>query len=393
MSRPTDGRLVGQAVVLGVSDFVAVINQTLEMVMPTVVVQGELANFKVSKGKWLYFDLKDDTASVRCFGTVFMLPGPLEDGMMLEVRATPKLHSLYGFSLNVDSIRPIGEGSLRKAAQLLQAKLAAEGLFDDERKRPVPYPPASIGLIASGESAGYADFIKILAARWSGLDIALADVQVQGERSPGQVVAAIGWFNAQAVPPEVLVIVRGGGSADDLAAFSDERVVRAVAASRIPTVVAIGHEIDISLAELAADQRASTPSNAAELLVPDRREVLSGLGAMRQDLSDDWYSRLDDLRQQLADTRDDCADRVDRIMSRSRDDIFAQRQLIQALNPAAALARGFAIVRGADGRAVRHASQTASGAIVRIETAEAWLNATVNKVQTKREQRRTEQSS
>lgn len=372
---------IGQTAVLGVSDFVAVVNQALEMVMPAVVVFGELANFKVSKGRWLYFDLKDDTASVRCFGTVLMLPGPLEDGMTLEVRATPRLHPLYGFSLNVESIRPVGEGSLRKAAELLQAKLTAEGLFDEDRKRPVPYPPARIGLITSSESAAYADFTKILAARWSGVDIALADVQVQGERAPSQVVAAVRWFNAQAVPPEVLVIVRGGGSTDDLAAFSDERVVRAVAASRIPTVVAIGHEIDISLAELAADQRASTPSNAAELLVPDRRDILSGLAMLRQDLADELYSRFDGIRQDLADIRDDCVSTVDRLLLRSRDEIDAQRRLVAVLNPAAALARGFAIVRGADGRAIRQAGQTQRGAIVRIETAEARLEATVKAVE------------
>jgi exodeoxyribonuclease VII large subunit len=118
---------------LGVSEFVALLNQTLEYAYPGVTVQGELANFKISKNKWVYFDLKDDTATVRFFGTVYMLPGPLEDGMTVAVRGVPKLHSQYGFSVTAQSIRPVGEGAIKKAAALLEAKLAAEGLFDQER--------------------------------------------------------------------------------------------------------------------------------------------------------------------------------------------------------------------------------------------------------------------
>ena len=264
---------------LTVSEFVAVLNQTLEFAYPNVTVSGELANFRVSKNRWVYFDLKDEESSVKFFGTIYQLPGPLEDGMMLAVSGMPRLHPLYGFSVNVVSIRPVGEGSIKKAAKLLEAKLAGEGLFDLERKRPLPYPPTHIGLITSAESAAYRDFVKVLGARWGGIKISLIDVQVQGEVSPAQLVAAIEQFNQAAEPPEVLVVTRGGGSAEDLQAFSTEQVTRAVAASRIPTLVAIGHEVDISLAELAADQRASTPSNAAELLVPDRRAVLAGLGA------------------------------------------------------------------------------------------------------------------
>jgi exodeoxyribonuclease VII large subunit len=271
--------------VLTVSDFVAVLNQTLEYAYPSIVVTGELANFRVSKGRWVYFDLKDEHASVKCFATIYQLPGPLEDGMLLNVRATPRLHQLYGFSLNATNIQPAGEGTIRRASELLRAKLTAEGLFDDSRKRVIPYPPARIGLIASGESAAYIDFMKILQARWSGVEIVHADVQVQGEVAPAQIVAAIEQLNGLATPPDVLVITRGGGSAEDLQAFSTEQVTRAVAASRVPTLVAIGHEVDVSLAELAADQRASTPSNAAELLVPDRQYILRTLKETRQSLA------------------------------------------------------------------------------------------------------------
>src|SRR5581483_9878111 len=253
------------------SQFVAIFNQTLDLAYPSVAISGELANFRISKQKWVYFDLKDESSTLKFFGSVYQLPGPLKDGLMLKIRAQPRLHHTYGFSLNVLHIEPTGEGSIKKAAELLQAKLASEGLFDPARKRHLPYPPERIGLITSSGAAAYADFKKVLNARWRGLIIDFVDVQVQGESAPAQIVEALERLNEEAQPPEVIVLIRGGGSPEDLIAFSSEQVTRAVAASRVPTLVAIGHETDISLAELAADKRASTPSNAAELLVPDHK--------------------------------------------------------------------------------------------------------------------------
>lgn len=336
---------VGQTPVLGVSDFVAVFNQALEQTFPEVIIVGELANFRISKNRWVYFDLKDELASVKFFGSVYQLPGPLEDGLMLQVRAIPKLHPLYGFSLTVQSIQPVGEGSLLRAAALLAAKLKAEGLFDDSRKRPLPYPPQRIGLIASSESAAYADFIKIIGQRWGGLELVLADVQVQGEASPGQIVTALEYFNQQAEPPEVLVITRGGGSAEDLAAFNTESVARAVAASRIPTLVAIGHEVDISLAELAADRRASTPSNAAELLTPDKRHehkrIASVSLAMGHALSGTVNERQANLKQHVLQLNQN----IVQFLTDQKLLLETNRKLLNALSPAATLSRGYAIIR------------------------------------------------
>lgn len=355
---------------LGVGEFVSMVNQTMEYAFDSIIIRGELANFRVSKNRWVYFDLKDDEASVRFFGTVYMLPGPLEDGMMMEVRGTPRLHPQFGFSVTVQSMRPVGEGAIRKAAQLLEAKLAAEGLFAPERKRQLPYPPQRIGLITSGESAAYADITKILAARWGGLDIELADVQVQGEAAPGQIVAALQWFNQQADPPEVLVVVRGGGSADDLAAFSAEPVVRAVATSRIPTLVAIGHEVDISLSELAADVRGSTPSNAAELLVPDRREFISQLQDVRIRLGEGLSERLHEERRQVTDMLRDIHEGVDWLLKHERREVINLRRLAQAFNPELALARGYAIVRK-DGKAVRDGLKTGDEVDITLQFAKA----------------------
>lgn len=364
-------------VAVSVSEFVALLNQTYEFAFPSIVIIGELANFKVSRGKWIYFDLKDDEASVRFFGTVFMLPGPLEDGMLLQVRGMPHMHERFGFSVNVQTIQPVGEGSLRRAAELLTAKLQAEGLFDESRKRQVPYPPSRIGLITSAQSAAYADFIKILGVRWGGLQIDLIDVQVQGDAAPEMIVNAITQFNQSAEPPEVLVIIRGGGSADDLAAFSAENVVRAVAASRVPTFAAIGHETDLSLTELAADQRASTPSNLAELLVPDRATALAALKQTSAELHELITGHIDDSRTQLEEYTEDATRIVEQLLRDSWTNLENRRQLLQVLSPQAALKRGYAIVRRDDGGLVRKASDAPKGAIVHISVENSDIQATV----------------
>lgn len=338
---------------LSVSEFVALHNQVLEYSMPVVTIVGELSSFRVSKNRWVYFDLKDEEASVKFFGTVYQLNGPLEDGMLLKVRGTPRVHPQFGFSITILSIQLAGEGTLRRAFDLLQQKLTAEGLFDPARKRALPYPPSSIGVITSKESAAYADFIKVLGARWGGLDIALSNVQVQGEPAPGQIVAAINQFNQLAEPPEVLVITRGGGSAEDLWAFNTEPVTRAIAASRIPTLVAIGHEVDISLAELAADQRASTPSNAAELLTPDRRAEAAALAASKKTLMQLLQGSVHAGQTQLQRKREMFDSVMKQFLTDVQRDVERRRQVLKLLSPAAILARGYAIVRDETGKVVR----------------------------------------
>jgi len=362
---------------LEVSDFVALVNQTLTYAYPAVTIRGEVANFKISKNKWVYFDLKDEAASVRFFGTVYQLSGPLEDGMLLTVRGAPRLHARYGFSVSVLSMRPEGEGSIRRAADLLAATLEAEGLFAPGRKRALPYPPVTVGLVASTESAAYADFLKVLNARWGGLQITCIDVQVQGEAAPAQIVAAIEAFNRSAVPPDVLVLTRGGGSAEDLYAFSTEQVTRAVAASRVPTLVAIGHEVDISLAELAADQRASTPSNAAELLVPQRQEALRRLRAMAVQLDDAVERHIRTGQHTLAVYAAECMHQYRTALVRARSRLTAAREVLAALDPHMILRRGYAIVRTADGRLLRHAHTAVPGGIVQVVMQDGGFEAIV----------------
>lgn len=358
------------------SEFVALLNQTLEFAYPSVVVEGELANFRISKGRWVYFDIKDDGASVKFFGTVYNLPGPLEEGMVLRVTGTPRLHPLYGFSVTIQAISLSGEGTIKKAFDLLLAKLTVEGLFEQTRKRDLPYPPGHIGLITSSESAAYADFVKIINARWGGLQIDVADVQVQGDPAAGQIVRAIEYFNALGEPPEVLVIIRGGGSADDLQTFNTEVVTRAVAASRIPTVVAIGHEVDTSLAELAADLRGSTPSNAAELLVPDRTHLLRELALARLEIGRLLSAGVQNGKKDLALQAEILADAVTRVMVHSRESIDYAKKLLNLLNPQNILKRGYAVVRSGK-KVVRSPEDVAKGMPLQILLSDGTIKAEV----------------
>ena len=345
---------------IDVSDAIALFNQTLDFAYPSITIVGELANFRVSRNKWVYFDLKDEYSTLRFFGTVFALPGPLEDGMKVAVRGRPHIHEQYGFSVQVMHIQPVGEGTIKKAAHLLAAKLEAEGLFDPARKRQVPYPPRTIGLITSHQSAAYADFIKVTGARYGGLEIQAYDAQVQGEQAIADLLAGLKYFNEEGATPDVIVITRGGGSAEDLAAFSNELVVRAVAASRVPTLVAIGHEVDISLAELAADARASTPSNAAELLVPDRKELLSQVADKQSWLEKGMRQQFDTIHSWLELHEAQLSDVIRGTLDRQKLDASAKQRLLDVLSPQAALSRGYALVRSG-GVLVRSAAKLQAG--------------------------------
>lgn len=336
---------------LSVSEFVSVLNQTLEYAYASVVIYGELADFRINKNRWVFFDLVDKESKVRFFGTVYNLPGPLENGMLIKVRGTPKLHPKYGFSISIMTITPSGTGSIKRVNDLLTEKLEREGLFRDERKRILPIAPHKIGLITSVESAAYADFIKILNNRWSGMEIDCIDVLVQGDLAPRQIISAIDYFSRLAQPPEVLVIIRGGGSPDDLATFNNEQVTRAVAASRVPTMVAIGHEIDVSLAELTADKRAATPSNAAELLVPDKAIVLRDLNLLRDRMFLLIRNKIVNLSNEVDhDSRELTKTIYDKLKNQKLN-LERNESLFAALSPKDILKRGYAIIRQ-DGRVI-----------------------------------------
>jgi exodeoxyribonuclease VII large subunit len=363
--------------ILQVSDLLALINQTLEYAYPSVVVEGEVASFKVSKGKFVFFDIKDNTGAVNCFMMAYSLRQPLEDGMRVQVVAQPRLTDWGKFSLTVREVRPVGEGSIKRAFEMLRAKLQKEGLFDPARKRLLPRIPRRVGLIASAESAGYADFIKILNHRWGGVDVTVADVQVQGLSAAEQIIGAIRHFNEAAEPPEVLILVRGGGSADDLSVFNDEYLVRVIAASRVPTLVGVGHEVDVSLADLVADVRAATPSNAAQILVPDRHALLAELAQREQRLAERLNSRAVQVRRVVDMAALQMIDRMTRVLRDHTRHVAQAEQLLRQLDPKMALRRGYSLVRNEAHALIRGADDVKLGETLTITTAHAIIRAGV----------------
>ena len=337
--------------------FIAHCNDTLSDVYDDIDLIGEVDSFKVNQGKWVFFDVKDEESSVGCFMTIYDLHMPLEDGMKVRLRGYPKITKWGKFSFTVKKITPIGEGSIKKSFELLKKKLRAEGLFDYERKRTIPENLSYIGVISSTQAAGYADFIKILNERWGGLKVKVAHTQVQGLDAPEQIIRALDYFNEQG-QVQIIAILRGGGSADDLSAFNDEQLVRAIARSKIPVITGIGHEVDESLADLAADIRASTPSNAAQLLTPDREAQIDKLREHTFNIESIITDRLNSAHTELLSVRSRIRDAVNLKISSTISQIRAQLKTIERLNPDKILSQGYALVTG----------RLATGSVVKITT-------------------------
>ena len=268
---------MGDKKVFQVSEFNEFIDIYLNRV-DEVVVEGEISRIDVSQNKWIFATIKDKESSVDIFSSVFKIPSPdlLEAGMLVQVYGKPSLYKKTGrFSITAERIMPAGEGALRLAFEKLKAKLEKEGLFD--RKRPLPMFPEKIGLLTARGSRAYSDFVKVLENRAGGIKIYFYPVTVQGNDSVESITAGFKYFNATHPNLDLLVLTRGGGSLEDLQSFNDERVARAVFSSKPPVVCGVGHEEDLSIADLVADVRASTPSNAAELIVRTRTEVLKAV--------------------------------------------------------------------------------------------------------------------
>ena len=329
-----------------VSEFIAYVNQTLEYAYTSCVVEGEVSEMKTSQGKWVFFSLKDEEgSSVDCFIPIWQLRIPIEDGMKVVVRGTPKLTKWGKFSFTIQAIQPVGQGNIKKSFELLKKKLEKEGLFDPAKKRPLPRDLTKIGVISSTQAAGYADFIKIVNERWGGLEIQVAHTQVQGLVAPDQIIRALNYLNERG-EVEVIAIIRGGGSADDLACFNDEKLVRAIAASKIPVITGIGHEVDESLSDLAADVVASTPSNAAQMLTRDKKAEIKNLHDNIARVSTQISSRIDLLKNDAKLKTLSISSRVLSVIENYEGIIKSTKSILKSLNPENILRQGYAILTG-----------------------------------------------
>ncbi|WJW76273.1 exodeoxyribonuclease VII large subunit [Thiohalobacter sp. IOR34] len=288
--------------VFSVSRLNAEVRDLLGATFPHIWVEGELSNLARPASGHLYFTLKDARAQVRCAlfrnrnrGLGFVP----EDGMQVLVRAEVSLYEARGdYQLIVDRMEAAGDGALRRAFEALKQRLAAEGLFDEASKRPLPPLPRRIGVVTSPSGAAIRDILSVLRRRFPAVPVLIYPVPVQGEGAAGRIAAAIRLAD-QRRDCDVLILARGGGSLEDLWAFNEEVVARAIHAARIPVVSGVGHEVDVTIADFAADRRAPTPSAAAELVVPDRDEWLARLESLESRLTRLTRQRLADAGQRL----------------------------------------------------------------------------------------------
>ncbi len=288
--------------ILSVSQLTRLITGVLEENFEHVWVEGEVSNLATPASGHLYFTLKDAGAQIRCVlfrASARVLKFMPKDGMRLILRGRVSLFAMRGeYQLIAEYLEPQGIGALQMAFLQLKERLSKEGLFDEKRKRPIPTLPQRVGIVTSPTGAAIHDILNVLDRRFANIHILLAPVKVQGEGAAGEIAAAIRDCNLYA-RLDVLIVGRGGGSIEDLWAFNEEVVARAIAASRIPVISAVGHEVDLTISDLVADLRASTPSAAAELVISSKADLNSSLESLELRLERAMAGRLSDLRGRL----------------------------------------------------------------------------------------------
>ena len=295
------------ATAMTVAQVIAEINGMLRTNLPSVWVRGEVSGFRgPAASGHCFFSLKDEsggaTLRVKVFASDYRrIPFTLEEGLLVLVRGTPDVYPERGeLSLRIVEVQPSGIGALQLAFEQLKARLAAEGLFDPAKKRPLPLLPRRIGVVTSRHGAALRDILKVLDARFPNAHVTLYPASVQGPAAAGEIVRALRAFSRVSGAADVVILARGGGSKEDLAAFNDEAVVRAVAASAVPLVSAVGHEVDVTLADLAADVRAATPSQAAELVVERLDRFEERLERGERDLKNSLKGRIAGAAHELS---------------------------------------------------------------------------------------------
>ena len=390
---------------LSVSELTLQIKAALEADFSTVWVSGELSNVSRPHSGHVYLTLKDQDAQIRGVmwrSVASQLAFDLRDGMEVVCKGGIDVYPPRGaYQLIIRRIEPLGVGSLQLALRQLQQKLAAEGLFDPQHKKPLPRFPRRIALVTSPTGAAIRDFLEVLRRRWRGVDVLVIPARVQGDGAAADLVRGIEAANALPEVPDVLVVTRGGGSLEDLWCFNEEPVVRAIFASQIPVVSAVGHEIDVTLSDLVADVRALTPSEAAELVVPSAEQLREQLDNHRQRLSAALRgraamgrARLDALAghrafrrpfdriQDLARTIDELDLRASRAMryllDRSRERLQGAAGRLESLSPLGVLQRGYSLtLRTEDEALVTDPRQLAIGDSITTKLAAGTLTSRV----------------
>ncbi len=393
--------------IFSVPEITRLIKGALESEFPALWVRGEISGLKRADSGHLYFNLKEGRdALLSCVmwkGSASRLAFEPRDGATIEAFGGIQVYEPRGqYQLIVSEMRLAGLGALLLALEELKRRLQAEGLFDEGCKRPLPRYPGSIGLVTSPAGAAVRDMIKVLRARWPSIRIVLAPVRVQGEGAAAEIAEAIARFDRYG-GVDLLIVGRGGGSLEDLWAFNEESVVRAIAASRVPVISAVGHEVDWTLADLAADVRAATPSHAAEIAVSSRADVAQRVAALHaraqraasqalatrrraldslvekygfrriRDFFGLTQQRIDDARQRLVRS-------LGRALSERRLRVAGYADRLRALSPRLVMERGYCLARSGDGTLVRAVEEFTIGQGITLEFARGEADARIEAV-------------
>jgi len=375
-----------------------------------IIVKGEISNFKLHTSGHMYMSLKDDTGVIRAVmfkGSAGKLPFTPQNGMKIIAHGRIAVYERDGqYQLYMDGMQPDGIGALHMAYEQLKAKLAEEGLFDERHKKPLPKFPKKVGIITASTGAAIRDILNILSRRFACADVLLYPVLVQGEGAAEQIANAIEWFNREAsdcgsaAGADVLIVGRGGGSIEDLWAFNEEVVARAIFGSVIPIVSAVGHEVDFTIADFVADMRAPTPSAAAELVVPSQIELAERIGTMHsrilfcarqglqarrqkiENISDKPIMRnpaikIDERRLQLDNIQKHFENAAQTLLTKKRQQFLLNTSKLDALSPLNVMNRGYAAVKAASGEIVKSAKQLKQGDKIELMLRDGNVNAEV----------------
>ncbi len=394
--------------VLKVSQLTTYLRELLESdpILQDLWVEGEISNFSRPSSGHLYFTLKDGDAAIRCVmwrNAAQRLNFSPREGLAVQIHGSMGIYEVSGqVQFYADTMRPAGEGALYQEFLRLKAKLEAEGLFAEERKRPIPLRPKLIGIVTSPTGAALQDMLNTIRRRFPVTEVVLSPTPVQGIDAPPGIVSALNLLN-NTVHPDVILIGRGGGSIEDLWGFNDEAVARAVAASSSPIVSGVGHETDFTLTDFAADQRAPTPTAAAELATPDKFELLGDIAELanrqtallREYLADlRWQAgqmeatlkhlspahRVDNFRQRLDEVHANLERNMTSRLALSKIRLQHTRRALDSLSPESVLNWGYAIVtRVSDGRIIKNAKNVKQDEEIHIRVSQGSLDARVSK--------------
>ena len=400
--------------VFGVAEVNQLVKQLLdgEPMLQNIYVRGELSNYKMYPSGHHYFTLKDADGALRCVmfrGQASRLRFRPENGMQVIARGRITVFPRDGaYQLYCDALTPEGAGDLAVAFEQLKAKLHAEGLFDPAHKKPLPRYPQRIAVVTSAAGAAVHDMIRILRRRYPIAKVILLPVRVQGAEAPPEIAGAIRYADRWKIG-DVIITGRGGGSMEDLWAFNDERVARAIYDCETPIISAVGHEPDVTISDFVADARASTPSNAAEIAVPDQIELLrwlrgagdrmvqcetGRLEAARQRLDNlaskrvmrDQLAYVQDKRMELAHLQQRLGDLSGALLSRRRQRFSALAAALDAMSPLKVLGRGYAVARSQDGTILKSGREVTPGDRVSVTLSEGGFDAVVERSYTKEDQ-------